>query len=65
MNVKNNMIKREAENQDIRFKNSGELIEDKIIFDDFYKGTNADFKEIMKGGIPKRKPDFRHINNTN
>jgi len=32
--------------------------EEKVTFDNFYKGTNADFKEIMKAGVPKRKPDF-------
>lgn len=39
-----------------RFENGGEI--EKITFDNFYKGTKADFKEIMKAGVPKRKPDF-------
>lgn len=38
------------------FEKGGEI--EKITFDNFYKGTKADFKEIMKAGIPKRKPDF-------
>lgn len=40
------------------FEKGGELNEDKITFDNFHKGTKADFKEIMKVGVPKRKPDF-------
>ena len=38
------------------FENGGEI--EKITFDNFHKGTNADFKEILRAGIPKRKPDF-------
>ena len=41
-----------------KFNNGGELIDEKVTFDNFYKGTTANFKEIMKEGIPKRKPDF-------
>jgi DNA topoisomerase I len=32
--------------------------EEKVTFDNFYKGTKTDFKEILRAGIPKRKPDF-------
>ena len=46
----------DSENPDIRFEYGGEI--EKITFDNFHKGTKADFKEIMKAGIPKRKPDF-------
>lgn len=46
----------DSNNNDIRFEYGGEI--EKITFDNFYKGTKADFKEIMKAGVPKRKPDF-------
>lgn len=39
-----------------RFENGGEI--EKINFDNFHKGTIADFKEILRVGIPKRKPNF-------
>ncbi len=31
---------------------------EKVTFDNFYKNTKADFKEILQVGVPKRKPDF-------